>query len=75
MPPFDFRVPGVTTMSADVHKYGYCVKGASVLVHRDEEHLKKYQRFLYADWPGGALLLAGDRGHAAPRRRSPRPGP
>ena len=64
VPPFDFRVDGVTTMSADVHKYGYCVKGASVLVHRDEEHLKKYQRFLYTDWPGGLYFsqaIAGTR--------------
>ncbi len=64
VPPFDFRVPGVTTMSADVHKYGYCTKGASVVLHRDEEHLKKYQRFLYADWPGGLYLsfaMAGAR--------------
>jgi glutamate/tyrosine decarboxylase-like PLP-dependent enzyme len=67
VPPFDFRVDGVTTMSADVHKYGYCVKGASVLVHRDEEHLKKYQRFLYSDWPGGLYFsqaLAGTRAAA-----------
>ena len=64
VPPFDFRVEGVTTMSADVHKYGYCTKGASVVLHRDEEHLKKYQRFLYADWPGGLYLsfaMAGAR--------------
>jgi sphinganine-1-phosphate aldolase len=64
VPPFDFRVDGVTTMSADVHKYGYCVKGASVLVHRDETHLKKYQRFLYTDWPGGLYFsqaIAGTR--------------
>lgn len=67
VPPFDFRVPGVSTMSADVHKYGYCVKGASVLVHRDEEHLKKYQRFLYTDWPGGLYFsqaIAGTRAAA-----------
>jgi glutamate/tyrosine decarboxylase-like PLP-dependent enzyme len=67
VPPFDFRVPGVATMSADVHKYGYCVKGASVLLHRDEEHLKKYQRFLYADWPGGLYFsqaIAGTRAAA-----------
>jgi len=67
VPPFDFRVPGVSTMSADVHKYGYCVKGASVLVHRDEEHLKKYQRFLYMDWPGGLYFsqaIAGTRAAA-----------
>ena len=64
VPPFDFRVPGVTTLSADVHKYGYCVKGASVLVHRDEEHLRRYQRFVYSDWPGGLYFsqaIAGAR--------------
>lgn len=64
VPPFDFRVPGVTTMSADVHKYGYCTKGASVVLHRDAEHLKKYQMFLYDRWPGGLYLsfaMAGAR--------------
>ena len=64
VPPFDFRVPGVTTMSADVHKYGYCTKGASVVLHRDGEHLKKYQRFLYNRWPGGiyaSFAMAGAR--------------
>jgi sphinganine-1-phosphate aldolase len=64
VPPFDFRVPGVTTISADVHKYGYCTKGASVLLHRDGEHLKKYQMFLYDRWPGGLYLsfaMAGAR--------------
>jgi len=65
VPPFDFRVPGVSTMSADVHKYGYCVKGASVLVHRDEAHLAKYQRFLYADWPGGLYFSQGIAGTRA----------
>jgi glutamate/tyrosine decarboxylase-like PLP-dependent enzyme len=67
VPPFDFRVPGVTTLSADVHKYGYCVKGASVLLHRDETHLAKYQRFLYTDWPGGLYFsqaIAGTRAAA-----------
>jgi sphinganine-1-phosphate aldolase len=62
VPPFDFRVPGVTTMSADVHKYGYCTKGASVVLHRDEAHLKKYQLFVYTDWPGGlyaSFAMAG----------------
>jgi glutamate/tyrosine decarboxylase-like PLP-dependent enzyme len=64
VPRFDFRVDGVTTMSADVHKYGYATKGASVVLHRDEEHLKKYQRFLYTGWPGGLYLsfaMAGAR--------------
>jgi glutamate/tyrosine decarboxylase-like PLP-dependent enzyme len=64
VPPFDFRVPGVTTMSADVHKYGYCTKGASVIVHREREHLRKYQLFLFQDWPGGtygSFAMAGAR--------------
>jgi glutamate/tyrosine decarboxylase-like PLP-dependent enzyme len=64
VPPFDFRVPGVTTMSADVHKYGYCTKGASVVVHRDGTHLKQYQLFVYTDWPGGfygSFSMAGAR--------------
>ena len=64
VPPFDFRVPGVTTMSADVHKYGYCVKGASVVLHRDERHLKKHQLFVYDRWPGGlyaSFAMAGAR--------------
>ncbi len=52
IPPFDFRVPGVTSMSADVHKYGYVSKGASVVLYRDVE-LRKYQLFVYADWSGG----------------------
>jgi glutamate/tyrosine decarboxylase-like PLP-dependent enzyme len=64
VPPFDFRVPGVTTMSADVHKYGYCTKGASVVLHRDGSHLKQYQLFVYTDWPGGfygSFSMAGAR--------------
>jgi glutamate/tyrosine decarboxylase-like PLP-dependent enzyme len=62
VPPFDFRVPGVTTMSADVHKYGYCTKGASVVLHRDEEHLRKYQLFFYDRWPGGLYASFGMAG-------------
>lgn len=64
VPPFDFRVPGVTTMSADVHKYGYCTKGASVIVHRDKAHLHQYQLFVYDQWPGGtygSFAMAGAR--------------
>src|SRR5919108_695575 len=64
VPPFDFRVDGVSTMSADVHKYGFCTKGASVVLHRDGSHLLEYQAFLYKDWPGGiygSLALAGAR--------------
>lgn len=64
VPPFDFRVPGVTTMSADVHKYGYCTKGASTVIHRDDRHLKKHQLFVYDRWPGGlyaSFAMAGAR--------------
>ena len=63
VPPFDFRVPGVTTMSADVHKYGYATKGASVIAHRDRATLE-HQIFLYDQWPGGLYgspALAGAR--------------
>lgn len=63
VPPFDFRVPGVTTISADVHKYGYCTKGASVIAHRSRETLQ-YQMFLYDQWPGGLYgspAMAGAR--------------
>jgi glutamate/tyrosine decarboxylase-like PLP-dependent enzyme len=64
VPPFDFRVPGVSTISADVHKYGYCVKGASVILHRDDRSLKRHQLFVYDGWPGGAyasFAMAGAR--------------
>jgi len=63
VPLFDFRVPGVTTISADVHKYGYCTKGASVIAHRSQATLA-FQFFLYDAWPGGLYgspALAGAR--------------
>ena len=52
IPPWDFRVPGVTSISADLHKYGYAVKGASVILHRPKANMR-YQVFLFSDWPGG----------------------
>lgn len=52
VPPWDFRVDGVTTISADVHKLGYAPKGASVLLHRTKE-LRRYQTFVFDDWLGG----------------------
>jgi len=63
IPKFDFRVPGVTSMSADTHKYGYALKGTSVLLYRDSD-LRRYQYFNYPDWPGGIYFspgLAGSR--------------
>ena len=44
VPPFDFSIDGVTSISADVHKYGYAPKGASVVLYRDAEHYR-HQRF------------------------------
>ncbi len=52
IPPYDFRLPGVTQMSCDVHKYGYSIKGCSVILHRKSEWIGK-QYFLYNDWPSG----------------------
>ena len=52
VPPFDFRLPGVTSISCDAHKYGYAPKGSSVVLYRGME-LRRYQYFTIADWPGG----------------------
>jgi glutamate/tyrosine decarboxylase-like PLP-dependent enzyme len=56
--PFDFRVDGVTSISVDLHKYGYTAKGASVIVHRDKS-LRKYQTFSTDDWLGGLYASSG----------------
>ncbi len=55
VPPFDFRVPGVTSIAADVHKYGYSAKGASVVLYRNMDYLK-HQFFVYTEWPGGIFI-------------------
>lgn len=63
LPPWDFRVEGVTSISADVHKYGYAVKGASTILHRSADALQ-YQMFMTTDWVGGiygSLTTAGTR--------------
>ena len=52
VPPWDFRVPGVTSISADIHKLGYAPKGASVILHRSKE-LRRYQTFVFDQWLGG----------------------
>ena len=52
IPPFDFAVEGVTAMSADLHKYGFTAKGASVVIYRDKD-LRRFQFFVSKDWPGG----------------------
>ncbi len=50
--PWDFRVDGVTSISADIHKLGYSPKGASVILHRTKK-LRSYQTFIFDDWLGG----------------------
>ena len=52
VPPWDFRVPGVTSISADIHKYGYMFKGASTVCYRSRD-LLQHQFFWYDEWPGG----------------------
>lgn len=58
IPRFDFRIPGVTSISADTHKYGFALKGTSVLLYRDPD-LRRYQYFNYPDWPGGIYMSPG----------------
>jgi glutamate/tyrosine decarboxylase-like PLP-dependent enzyme len=65
VPDFDFRVPGVTSMSVDLHKYGYAAKGASVILYRTPA-LRRHQFFVYTDWSGGI--------YASPTMTGTRPG-
>ncbi len=52
VPPWDFRVQGVHSISADLHKYGYAAKGASVVLYRTSA-LRRHQFFTWAGWNGG----------------------
>ena len=58
IPQFDFRVPGVTTISADTHKYGYGLKGTSLLLFRDRA-LRNSQYFFQTAWTGGKYCSPG----------------
>jgi len=58
IPLFDYRVPGVTSMSADTHKYGYALKGTSVLTFRDKA-VRNAQYFFNTDWTGGKYCSPG----------------
>jgi glutamate/tyrosine decarboxylase-like PLP-dependent enzyme len=63
VPDFDFALPGVRSISADLHKYGYAAKGASTVFHRSEEQWR-HQIFSFDDWPAGGMTtptLAGTR--------------
>src|SRR5690606_18032946 len=55
VPPWTFAVEGVTSISVDLHKYGYTPKGASILLHRSPAH-RRPQYFAHADWPGYTML-------------------
>jgi len=60
---YDFRVPGVTSISCDPHKYGYGPKGASVLMFKSKK-LRQYQLYVNTDWNGGiyaTTCIAGSR--------------
>ncbi len=56
--PFDFRLPGVTSISADTHKYGYAFKGSSTVLFRDKA-LRNAQYFFLTDWSGGKYCSPG----------------
>lgn len=63
VPRFDFRLPGVTSISADTHKYGYAAKGTSVVLYRSRQ-LRRFQWYTATDWPGGLYMsptFAGSR--------------
>ncbi|WP_439360389.1 pyridoxal phosphate-dependent decarboxylase family protein [Bradyrhizobium sp. DASA03007] len=63
IPAFDFTVGGVRSISADLHKYGYTSRGASLLLLADKR-LEQYQRFFFDAWPTGefvTLTIAGSR--------------
>ena len=63
IPPWDFRVPGVRTISADLHKYGFAARGISLVLYRDRD-LQRHAIFRLGTWSGGPYVtptLAGSR--------------
>jgi glutamate/tyrosine decarboxylase-like PLP-dependent enzyme len=63
MPDFDFSLPGVRSISADLHKYGYAPKGASVVLYSQSD-FHKFQSTEFSDWPKGRYFtptVAGTR--------------
>ncbi len=55
IPPFDFSVEGVTSMSCDFHKYGYAAKGASCILYKSRE-IRSYQIFACSSWSGYSIV-------------------
>ncbi|KHC52203.1 sphinganine-1-phosphate aldolase [Candida albicans P60002] len=63
LPIFDFRLPGVTSISCDTHKYGFAPKGSSIIMYRSPK-LRECQYYIASDWTGGMYgspTLAGSR--------------
>ncbi|KAJ8961993.1 hypothetical protein NQ314_005775 [Rhamnusium bicolor] len=63
IPPCDFRLPGVTSISADTHKYGFTPKGSSVILYREPKY-RHHQYTVTTDWPGGVYgspTISGSR--------------
>ncbi|MEK6624741.1 MAG: aminotransferase class V-fold PLP-dependent enzyme, partial [Bdellovibrionota bacterium] len=65
LPPFDFTLPGVTSLSVDLHKYAYAAKGTSVILYKNSD-FRRNQFFIATDWPGGI--------YASPSMAGTRPG-
>lgn len=66
IPPFDFSLPGVTSMSVDTHKFGMAHKGTSIVLYRSKE-LRRYQYSTVTEWTGGIYVspsMAGSRSGA-----------
>jgi sphinganine-1-phosphate aldolase len=55
IPEYDFRVPGVTSMSMDLHKYAFTPKGASVVMYRSAA-MRRHQIFVCAGWAGYSVI-------------------
>ncbi|WGS19221.1 aminotransferase class V-fold PLP-dependent enzyme [Bradyrhizobium sp. ISRA463] len=64
IPPFDLSVPGVSSLSADLHKYGFAAKPASLLLFADREY-QKYQGFEFSSWPRGTYVTKTFQGSRA----------
>uniref|UniRef100_A0A2P2JDC5 Sphingosine-1-phosphate lyase n=2 Tax=Rhizophora mucronata TaxID=61149 RepID=A0A2P2JDC5_RHIMU len=63
IPPFDFTVKGITSISADVHKYGLAPKGTSIVLYRNHD-IRKHQFVAVTEWSGGLYIsptMAGSR--------------
>lgn len=61
VPVFDFRLPGVTSITCDTHKYGYSLKGSSTVMFRNK-NWRRYIYFAQEDWPGGMYCTPTTQG-------------